>query len=373
VEDDAPHASTKKNREAMYAFFQKHLNNPGSSADLEITQLTADEMRVTGTGVVSTSLGGETVHSLNLKEVQLLQNKLQAARSAFPGYLTEIINSAKKLSGYRTPVTDAEPIFTGRFQKEGYITEKYFIKGEGDYMIPYLLMIPEKTTGKSLIYLNPSGKSAEAGPDGEMEWFVKNGFILLAPDLVGIGEMGPGSFRGDAYISGSSHNIWYASIQIGRSIAGVRTADVIRLAQILKNRNDIREIYGLAGKNLAPVMLHAAAFDKDIKRIALVEPYSSYLSIVMNRFYNPTFIHDAVPGSLKAYDLPDLSASLAPRRLLISGATDGNGQKTDTQSIEKDFTIIRTAYTYFNAGAELTIAPWDSDKKPFGLYREWIR
>ena len=28
-EDDAPHASTKKNREAMNAFFQKHLNNPG--------------------------------------------------------------------------------------------------------------------------------------------------------------------------------------------------------------------------------------------------------------------------------------------------------------------------------------------------------
>ncbi len=29
TEDDAVHASTKKNREAMYAFFQKHLNNPG--------------------------------------------------------------------------------------------------------------------------------------------------------------------------------------------------------------------------------------------------------------------------------------------------------------------------------------------------------
>jgi len=33
VEDDAGHASTKRNREAMYAFFQKHLNNPGSSID----------------------------------------------------------------------------------------------------------------------------------------------------------------------------------------------------------------------------------------------------------------------------------------------------------------------------------------------------
>ena len=29
VEDDAPHQSTMKNREATYQFFQKHLNNPG--------------------------------------------------------------------------------------------------------------------------------------------------------------------------------------------------------------------------------------------------------------------------------------------------------------------------------------------------------
>ena len=31
VEDDAPHASTRKNREATYAFFQKHLDNPGDA------------------------------------------------------------------------------------------------------------------------------------------------------------------------------------------------------------------------------------------------------------------------------------------------------------------------------------------------------
>ncbi|PWJ60017.1 acetyl xylan esterase AXE1 [Dyadobacter jejuensis] len=33
TEDDAGHASTLKNRESTYAFFQKYLNNPGSSKD----------------------------------------------------------------------------------------------------------------------------------------------------------------------------------------------------------------------------------------------------------------------------------------------------------------------------------------------------
>jgi hypothetical protein len=58
VEDDAPHSSTKKNREAMYAFFQRALANPGNSNDEETVPLTVSEIQVTTTGQVSSSLGG---------------------------------------------------------------------------------------------------------------------------------------------------------------------------------------------------------------------------------------------------------------------------------------------------------------------------
>ncbi len=335
-EDDAPHASTKKNREAMNAFFQKNLNNPGSPVDEEITPLTVEETRVTPTGQVSTSFAGETVYSLNRKEAEKLVDKLQASRSDIPGYFTGVLNSAKKLSGYQEPADVKEPIFTGRFQKDGYVVEKYFVKGEGDYVIPYLLMIPDKSNDKALIYIHPSGKSVEAATGGEMEWFVKNGITVLAPDMVGVGETGPGSVKGDAYIGGYSQNVWYASIQIGRSIAGVRAGDVVRLTMLLKKRAGINEVFGLARREMGPVLLHAAAFDPDITRVALIEPYSSYQSIVMNHFYDGSFIHNTVAGALRAYDLPDLAASLAPRKLLIAGTTDGNGKKTDPESIAKD-------------------------------------
>ena len=74
----------------------------------------------------------------------------------------EVLISAKKLSGYQEPSVINEPVFTGRIQREGYVIEKYFVKGEGDYVIPYLLMLPAKPNNKALIYLHPSGKSAEA-------------------------------------------------------------------------------------------------------------------------------------------------------------------------------------------------------------------
>ncbi len=195
-------------------------------------------------------------------------------------------------------------------------------------LIPYLLMMtPHKPNNKVILYLHPSGKAAEASAGGEMEWFVKNGFVVLAPDLIGTGEMGLSDFQGDAFIDGKSHNIWYSAMLIGRSLVGIQVGDVARLLRMLKKTNETTEIYGVARGEMTPVLIHAAAFDPTIERVALVEPLSSYRSMVMNRFYNSGFIYGTVPGSLRAYDLPDLLASLAPRKLLLAGITDSLGKQ----------------------------------------------
>jgi hypothetical protein len=251
--------------------------------------------------------------------------------------------------------------------------DKYFVKGEGAYIIPYLLMIPDKSNKKAIIYLHPFGKSVEASDAGEMEWFVRNGFTVLAPDMIGLGEMGPGDFRGDSYIEGISYNVWFASMLIGRSIVGIRAGDVIRLTQLLNKDYNINEIYGVAIKEMSPILLHAAAFDSTITRIALVEPYSSYRSIAMNRYYSPEFVHSLVPGALPNYDLPDLAASLGPRKLLMAGVTDGNGKSMDIEIINTDLAIIKTAYQYRNAGNQLKIVSRETTDKPYDLYMEWIK
>jgi len=162
VEDDFSHESTKKNREAMYDFFRKHLDNPGNSNDQEVELLSNGELQVTNTGQISTSLEDETVFSLNRKEAEKLIIELQASRQDLENHITGVLKSAKKLSGYQEPAGVQEPVFTGRIQKEAYVIEKYFVQGEGNYVIPYLLMIPDKPNTKALIYLHPSGKSAEA-------------------------------------------------------------------------------------------------------------------------------------------------------------------------------------------------------------------
>ena len=124
---------------------------------------------------------------------------------------------------------------------------------------------------------------------------------------------------------------------------------------------------------MAPVMLYAAAFDTDIARIALVDPYSSYKSIVMNRFYALGFVQNLVPGALSAYDLPDLAGSLAPRKLMMVGTTDGNGKRTDQESIDKDLAIIKTVYQSKNAAEQLKIVSPESTARPYDLFTEWMK
>jgi len=124
---------------------------------------------------------------------------------------------------------------------------------------------------------------------------------------------------------------------------------------------------------MSPVLLHAAAFDQAITRIALIEPYSSYQSIVMNRFYNPKIVHSIVPGALKAYDLPDLAASLAPRKLMMVSVTDGLGNTTDTENINKDLSIIKTAYRIKTADGQFNIVSLKSTEKPYDFFKEWIK
>lgn len=366
VEDDAPHASTKKNREAMYAFFQKHLNHPGNAADEEVALLSEPEITVTPTGQVGNSLGGETVFSLNRRETEKISHvKMPSAE--------RLLDEVKRMSGYREPDETGNPVFAGRIQRDGYQIEKYFVKGEGDYVIPYLYMVPENATGKTVLYLHPSGKAAEASANGEIEWFVKNGYPVLAPDLPGVGEMGPGTFQGDAFIGGVSHNIWYTSILVGRSIVGIQAGDIARLVSILQKNHGQKEIYGVARKEMTPLLLHAAAFIPSISRIALIDHLTSYRSLVMNRFYHSPFITGAVPGMLQAYDLPDLVTVIAPRKVLIAEMTDGTGGLANINKMPERPSMILKEYAAARAKGHLSVIDKISPDNFEEVLKQWLK
>ena len=231
VEDDSIHGYTPKNREALYAFFQKALDLPGSPADEPVEILKPEELNVTPTGQISTFLPqGESVFSINKQEAKILIDKLEATRKNMADHLERVREKAKELSGYQVPLQVNKPVFRGRYRREGHTIEMYALQGEGHCMVPLLLFIPDGG-GKFpvTIYLNPAGKAADASLGGEIEKMVKKGFMVAAPDIAGTGETEDKSQSAD-----------YAAVLIGRSTVGIQAGDIVRVVNFLKEREDVR-------------------------------------------------------------------------------------------------------------------------------------
>ena len=199
VEDDFGHGYTKKTGESIYSFFQRFLSNPGSSLDETVEMLPSEELTVMASGQVTETLGGETVFSINRTEAKGLIDRLEMSRRNISAHLQKVKAEAANISGYVPTVELSGLVYRGRYQRDGYSVEKYVIDGEKDCVIPFLLMVPDGGSKyPALIYLHPEGKSAGAAVGGEMEGFVKQGYIVLSPDLSGSGELGSVS----DYVSG---------------------------------------------------------------------------------------------------------------------------------------------------------------------------
>ena len=362
VEDDHGHGYTAKNRRAIYAFFQKYLNLPGGSEDQEFEPLKREDLTVTKTGQLNDSLNSETVFSINRSEAQRLIEKLQSSRKELSAHLQRVRTAAAEISGYRNPEKSPPTVFRGRYQREGYSIEKHVLLGEGSLPAPFLLLVPNQSTKHpGLIYLHPTGKSVEAKIKGEMEWFVNRGFAVLAPDLPGVGETGT-----------VDDSVAFLGVQTKQSVVGLRATEIVRAVRYLKSRTDIDpdRIAAVARAGLNVPLLHAAAFESSIQKIALIDPLISYESVVMNRFYNVPSA-DIVSNALTAYDLPDLAACIAPRRMMMVNVRDQLLTRAPVDVVNTQLAIVRAAYAA--APSSLTIKDWESSQSMEAVFSGWLK
>ncbi len=361
AEDDYVHGYTQKNREAIYAFFQKYLNLPGNPADEKVENLSKEELTITPTGQILDSFGGETVFSLNRAAAKPLLAKLELSRKHLATHLDRVRTEARRLSGYAPPAAMSGLVFRGRHQQSGYTIEKYVMAGEGRCIVPFLLLMPEGVDHPTaLIYLQPEGKAGAGLPGGEREWFVKQGYAVLSPDLSGTGELGS-----------VDNPVTFLAVQIGRSVVGIRAEDIARCVLYLKSRNDINteRIFAVARGGMTIPLIHAAAFDPSITHIALIKPLTSMRAVVMSRFYDVPF-GDLVPNALTAYDLPDLESCLAPRKLLILNPQDSIDKLADAPLVDEEFQVLRRAYS--GAKDNLLIRNWEPSESVGSVFSSWL-
>jgi cephalosporin-C deacetylase-like acetyl esterase len=318
TEDFGKHESTKNNRETLYAFFQKHLQLPGDNSDNEINPFTVEELRVTPTGQVGTSLKGETVFSLNrkyFKEEKVAQNKLKAKIAETAG-----IDFNRKLTA---------AVFTGKITTENFEVKKYFLENDKkDYALPvYVISKPDLKTTKNLVWLPEEGKEKILNSPLLVE-FLNAGYKVISCDLPGVGELNDTTFGGDGFVQKVPFNYTFGANLVGKSIAGIQAEAIDLLVQFIQKDFPGTETDVFAEGIMSSSLLHYSVLKNSFNKLVLVNPLESNRSLVETEYYSPKLAFGVVPGSLTFYDFKDLISLLPVNSVKVVNPVNAMGEKT---------------------------------------------
>jgi cephalosporin-C deacetylase-like acetyl esterase len=367
-EADDGHGYGKARRLAAYEWFGrllKGIDDKGPEPQIEMA--TPEELRCTFTGQISTSLGGESVFTLNHKRLE----RLKANRRMPPG---ELARKVQELIRYEPPNTTLEVRTYGTVSRSGYHIEKLTYESESGILIPSLLFVPDGGDDKkpAVVIVSGEGKKASAL---EAEQLVTSGMIMLSIDARGFGETrvntGVNSEQFDHYFGDFRDAM--TALLVGKTMVGMRVLDITRAVDLLSARRDVDrdKIYVCGKKGGSVPALYAAVLDHRIRKVVLEGMLSSYGSVVENRIHRQ-MLESVVPGALKFYDLPDLVASLAPRMVSIVSATDSLGHELPANTVRKEYRHAVEAYGEMGEEQDLHIRDRSTGNDITTIYREFI-
>src|SRR5688500_2916160 len=136
TEDDFGHGYTPKNNEAIYRFYGKHLAHAGPSTFVPMEMMSEEDMRITPTGKVATSLKGAIAFDFYREEAVRLLAAIDLSRQSPAKHIRAVPLDAARLAGVEVPTEETAPVFLGRHQREGHNIEMYVLQGKAGYVIP---------------------------------------------------------------------------------------------------------------------------------------------------------------------------------------------------------------------------------------------
>jgi cephalosporin-C deacetylase-like acetyl esterase len=309
VEADDGHGYTLPRREAGYRWFTRWLQGrEDTSPEQEVVIASEQELACTKTGQVLTSLGGESVYSLNVARLEALRK---------PGSVTDL----RRLTRFekREKPLLVQPL--GGDQR----MRKLVYQTEPGIWVPAVLFEPAGEGRKpAVVVAHGRGKAASMEA---VRKHLDTGRVVLSIDVRGVGETGPASRRsGDwARYFGDYHSAMTA-VLLGKPLVAMRAEDISAAAGYLAELPSVDAsriaVHGLETAGVAALI--ATTLDSRIASAVIEGGLVSYESVIRSRIHRNVF-EQVIPGALRYFDLPDLVRWSAPRKVEIRGAVDAMG------------------------------------------------
>jgi cephalosporin-C deacetylase-like acetyl esterase len=379
-EADDGHGYSQPRRLAAYSWLSRWFHDSAdNSEEAPVAPETAQTLFCTPTGQVATSLGGDTVFSINRARAESLrERRLHATGSSdFVAYQDKVRRAAIDGSGFR-PASGEVPVKAyGVIQRSGYRIEKLAYESEPGILIPSLLYIPTSGSGRkpTVVFVDGAGKSAAFKA---AEKLALAGSVVLSIDARGLGETRPGSDvnASEFYKYFGDYEDAMTGILMNRSLVGMRARDVLRGVDLLATRPEVdaRRISGIGrgGGGAIPVLL-AASFDGRLRSVALQDMLVSWHAAATTRMHRLIF-EDVVPGALLDFDLPELVSTIAPRRVWIADPQSPTGIPVPHAQFIKEYAAAVTSFQLAGApGALVLNRSYPGDEQAGEYYRDLLR
>jgi cephalosporin-C deacetylase-like acetyl esterase len=336
-EYDDGHGYNKPRREAGYRWFTRWLQGAeNKEPESPVSLATADELNCTPTGQVKTAFSDAAdVFGIN----RALADRLRTGRRPTA---EQVRTRARELTYYEAPAASPRAASYGTLTRPAWRVEKLTYESEPGAMVPALLLVPSQGASRkpAVLFADARGKSAVAA---EAEELASRGYLVLVPDLRGFGETQPSLERRDYFFRNfGDYETAMTALLIGKTMAGMRAADVTAGIAVLATRSDA-DVSRLAvigrGAAALPALL-ATLFENRIASLALDGMLVSYQMVATERM-NQGIADQIIPSALKYFDLPDVIAAVSPRRVAVFNGVNPLGQELPIGRLREEYAAAK--------------------------------
>jgi hypothetical protein len=338
IEYNDKHGFSQPRREAAMRWMRRWLLGVDDApVETESPTFKDEELQCTPSGQVLAEFKGKSVFDLNVERAKML-----AAKPIEHESLTNAIRH--KIGLRQVAVSPDAATTTGLVKRDGYDVAKFTLTTEPGVRVSGLVLSANRPSGIPILALSGENKTIAAAPGGALEKWVKAGHLVMALDLRGLGETAPevkSPFGAD----------WkeaFLGIHLNRPLLGQRVGDVLAA---YGGKGEVRLV---ASGPTTVVALHAAALHSGITEVVLEGGILSWSAVVRTPV-TQNQLANVVPGALASYDLPDLAALIAPRKLTIKSPVDPAGKPVSQAELEAAYVGARAAYKHAGAAQNLVL------------------
>lgn len=342
---DLPHGMDFFSRRAIYGWFNRWFGKMEAGVEeAEYDAAPDSALDSTSTGQVLTSLRGRTVVQLNTDRAKKLLPTTYFAVGADPSRATEKVRA--QLAGLLAlpPEKTAlrAQVLSSNIRKKDRIEEIQFESEPGVRIVGWFVA-PQDGAARHpcALYISDGYADEAVGEPSPFDDVLRHGHAVCAIALRGTGLSTPRPARGGPVFyqqMNLGERFAWANLVLGNSVIGQRVWDIVRTLDYLSSRTDVDasqiRVVGQEGAGLASLM--SAVLDERVRSILLTRMLVSYMSVVQSTDYSLP-LDWFVPGILRHFDVPDLSAAVYPRPVWIVDAVDAPGTTLNEQEVRQHY------------------------------------